>query len=223
MRFLLFFMHLLLISILPLGLGIVLSPEIFLLGFGLASSQNRPCLKAWLFCLGGFLGLMLMSTLGIFLHANLSQGPSWPKFCIRAGLGSLLFVVGIRALFKKSSGEKKRKINFTHANLSGSFGLGVLITTVNLKVGSFAITAGHQAWVLFRSVSERVFALILFLFISVLPLIIPAIIETIRPGRVALLMEPFGRALEHYGKWIVVLICFLMGSLLWRHALVSLP
>jgi len=215
-------MHLLFISILPLGFGIILSPEIFLLGFGLASSQKRPCLKAWLFCLGGLLGLIGMTLLGIFLHANLSQGPSWMKFWIRAGLGTLLFIVGIRSLFKKSA-AKKRKINFTHTSLASSFGLGVLITTLNLKVGSFAITAGHQVWVLFHSAFERGVSLVLFFFISSLPLIIPAIIETIRPGRVALLMEPFGRALEHYGKWIVVLICFLMGSLLWRHALVSLP
>ncbi len=90
-------------------------------------------------------------------------------------------------------------------------------------MGSFAITAGHQTEVLFHSLFVKFLALSVFLMVSALPLIIPALLESFKPGKVASLMQPFDRLLEQYGKWIVILICFLMGSLLWRHALISMP
>ncbi|MDO8528077.1 MAG: GAP family protein [Deltaproteobacteria bacterium] len=210
---------------LPLGLGVFLSPEIWMPGLLLAASKEKAGWKAWFFCLGGAGGIGLLITIGFFLNATTPEGPSWTRFFIRAGLGTLLFFAGIHILFKGEKGPSKK--NLSHlaekAGLKTAVLLGFAVTGLNLKVASLTIAAGHQLSLFSNAMTPRLEGLLLFLGLSLLPVTLPAIVETVKPGLVRTLIEPCNRFMALYGRWIVIAICLVMGGTLWRHALAVLP
>lgn len=211
-------------TILPLGLGVLLSPEILMLGLWLAGSKKEPLLKAWFFCIGGVVGLALLMTVGYFLHIAF-VGPSWTKFYIRAGLGTILFCTALHLFFKGEKDPKKiEQSRFAgNAGPMTAAGLGFLVTGLNLKVASFAVTAGHQVAMFSGPPVARAAGLALFFGLGFLPLVLPAALETMKPGIVNATLVPVNRLLEKYGRWIGIAICIFMGGLLWKHALAVLP
>ena len=79
--------------------------------------------------------------------------------------------------------------------------LGFACTGIHPKVFPIATAAGHEA-LLMASADDRVAGILLFSAIALVPGVIPAVIETLRPGISAHLKETFERFMKANGRWI---------------------
>lgn len=62
-----------------------------------------------------------------------------------------------------------------------------------------------------------------FFGLSMLPMLLPAAMETVKPGITSVIMEPFYRFFKKYGHWAAVIILFALGGMYWRGALIVIP
>lgn len=199
-------------SMVSLGTAVALSPEVLLLGLWLASSPVKSRQKGWSFCLGGVIGLLALVSAGYLLGIRPPEGASWPHFIIRSVFFLLLAGLGIHALFKK---EGPHKLLSDHRNSERigrmiSFAVGLLIIAANVKIIALGISAGNK--LRFNAGNaERTGAFAVFMAIGVLPLIIPALIETVKIGSAGRIMAPCFAFLERYGRWVISFICFFFG------------
>lgn len=196
-----------------MGVAVALSPEIFLLGMWLASLPERALRKAWLFWAGGTVGLLSLVILGFFISSAAPAGPSWLRFCVRAAFGLAMVACGCYAFFK----ERKEDATTGSARFANrmtsrvAFGLGFVITGVNIKVIAMATAAGGKIAESSGSGLAHAGEIAVFYAIGALPLIVPALIESVKRGLVAAIMAPCSRIFERYGKWIVAAIAFFIG------------
>lgn len=208
-----------------IAVGVALSPEILLPGLWIASLKDRALQKSWSYCAGGVVGLLLPLALGFFLSSAMPAGPSWTRFIVRACIGTLLILLGLYTLFKKNKGSEAQKYARYVDRISPvvAAGLGFAVTGLNLKIISMAMAAGHQIAVAECTLGSRILETFVFLGIGMLPFIVPAILETLERGRVAIIMVPCDRFLEKHGRWVTAAILFVIGSILWKGALAIMP
>lgn len=210
------------ISILPLGLGITLSPEVLILGLWLASLKDQPTRKAWMFCASGMFGLAIFFTVGLVLGNAAGGGPSMTRFLIRAIMGGILIATGFYTLIK---GHKHLDHNrfADRANLRIAAVLGLIVTVANLKAISIALAAGHQVFAYTGPIGGRIIGSSLFFALCLIPFALPALLDTIKPGLVAKVMAPCNTFLTKHGKWVGAAICFLVGGIIIKGAITFLP
>lgn len=206
-----------------LGLGIVISPEIIVIGLWVAGQKEEARKKAWLFCLGGVIGLLMSIVIGFISGSAATPGPSWTRFSLAAFVGTAMFILGLLAIFRKHKGLGRNGIFTRGISRRLAFLLGLVISALNIKVVSLAMTAGHQVSLFNGPDDAKMLALAIFLAISLLPMSVPAILETAKPGFVSTIMVPCNRFLERYGHYVAVVICFIIGVLFWRQALSVMP
>lgn len=204
-----------------LGLGVLLSPEIVMVGLWIGASKAQALKKSWLFFIGGIVGLFTGLAIGFFFIPSTSGGPSLVRCIIRAAFGTILILLGLKMLIK---GRKERKTSrfITDVSLKWALVAGLLCTGLNLKALSFSLAAGHQLGEA-SFMAVRVAGLAIFLVLSIIPLILPAALETVRAGFVLTIMEPCNRFLHNYGRWIGMAICFILGAKMLHGAWIMMP
>lgn len=211
-------------TIVPLALGILLSPEILVGALLITAWKPRSMSKAWLFCLSGMVGIIIPVLLGFFLTSTKPGGPSMTGFILKSTFGIILILLAFRLIFKGRLVHKKLL-----PDLSGkkgtviAIGFGLLLTLFNVKVISLAFAAGNEISNANVPTATHLIALLIFFVLSAVPLMLPAFLETVFPGIVQNMMEPCNRILEKYGKWIVVIICLVAGAILIKNGLALKP
>lgn len=97
-----------------LGLALLLSPETLLLGLVIASDRKAPRLAAWMYALGGLVGIVFALSVGMMLlpapHATTAVAAAvdahrWRRFIIHAVLAAVLLVIGVRRALAAFSDE----------------------------------------------------------------------------------------------------------------------
>jgi len=84
-----------------LGVAILLSPEILVLGLVMACDRQTPRLSAFLYALGAAAGLALGLTIGCLVapasHTPAAPSPpTWTEFAVRLAIAGLLVTVGVQ-------------------------------------------------------------------------------------------------------------------------------
>jgi threonine/homoserine/homoserine lactone efflux protein len=106
--------------------------------------------------------------------------------------------------------------------LFSTFLIGLFTTGLHPKTSILAIAVGHEIERASGTLT-KVTALLLFAFLSLLPVIIPLLLSLFRPQAGPALKAKCTALLEVHGRWIAALICFAFAFILWKEALESLP
>ncbi len=166
---------------------------------------------------------------------------SWPGFVVRILIAAALLALGasraVNAFRKKpisdiSQPEQKPgtlRVALTRrfpklmdrmdpdADLStsqriGRAGLaGFAICGLHPKVFPIAIAAGHQI-VQITDPAERSLGIAVFAAIAVVPAVLPAIIELVKPGAVTGIKQGYERVMKDHGRWITAVLLLGAGA-----------
>lgn len=240
--------HLLVLA--SLGVAILLSPEIFILGLLCASDRARPRMRAWVFALGTAVGLGVAwyACNVVFTSPQASPAPaadsgSWVSFGVHVAIAIALAVLGVLRVrnalraapldgVPAKEGAAPKKPSFLQRlagtdelplprKVARSFLLGFACTGPHPKVFPVVIAASRQLDQL--SGTDRGLGVVIFAVIALLPGVAPAIIETIRPGSAAGLMEASERFMETKGRWLGAVILLAAAAFVGWNAFGVMP
>ena len=84
-----------------LGVAILLSPEILILGLIMACDKRAPRFVAWMYAIGASIGLGMGLVIGFLVapapHAESApHAPTWTEFAVRAVIAAILLTVGVQ-------------------------------------------------------------------------------------------------------------------------------
>jgi hypothetical protein len=240
--------HLLVLA--SLGVAILLSPEIFILGLLCASERARPRMRAWVFALGTAVGLGIAwyACNVVFPPSDADPAPaaesgSWLRFGVHLAIAIALAVLGVLRVRKAlraapvdgvpaKVGAAPRKPSLLQRlagtdelslprKVARSFLLGFACTGPHPKVFPVVIAASRQLDQL--SGTDQGLGVVIFAVIALLPGVAPAVIETIRPGSAAGLMEASERFMETKGRWLGAVILLAAAAFVGWNAFGVMP
>lgn len=99
---------------------------------------------------------------------------------------------------------------------------GFAVCGLHPKVFPIAIAAGHQI-VQIANPASRAAAIAIFAAISVVPAVLPAVIEMINPGAVAGIKQSYERIMAVHGRWITAVLLLGAGAFVAHEAWRALP
>lgn len=177
---------------------------------------------------------------------------SWPGFLVRVVLAAVLLAIGLtrarNAIRREpisdiSKPEQKSsriatalKEHFPavmrqfepgvelaprQSALRGLLG-GFAMCGLHPKVFPVAIAAGHQISQI-TEVEQRSLAVVVFAAIAVVPALLPAVIETVRPGASGRIKEGYERIMAAHGRWITVALLLTASALIGYNAWEKYP
>jgi hypothetical protein len=206
----------------PLGMGVLFSPEIFLLGLFIASCREDARKKAWIFAAAATFGVLFFLLIGLLFEGTTPHGPSTARFLMRAVLGTAFFILGIHVLVKKSGPISSERIA-KGVSLKTAALLGLAVTGMNLKAISLSLEAGHEISSSSLPLSARAAGLGVYFGLCLIPIIVAAALETIKRGLVAGIMGPCLRLMHNYGRIVGAAIFFVIGAVMWKNAISVMP
>lgn len=177
---------------------------------------------------------------------------SWTSFSVRAVLAAALLVIGgyravnafraqpipdlsepdhkpsrLRVWLTKhfpkvmSQFNPGAQLSTTRRALRGGLA-GFAICGLHPKVFPIAIAAGHQIMQI-HDRADRSVAVIVFAVLSLIPAIIPAIIELFSPGASGRVKEAFERIMKVHGRWITAALLLGAGAFVANNAWHDFP
>lgn len=225
-----------------LALAIFFSPETLVLGLIVAGDKKVPRLAAFAYAIGGMLGIAFATGIGLWIAHETGTGAhaphhGWPSFIVRVAIAVALLAIGARravnAMLHKpipdvaKAEDKPSKITAAlirrfpaldmKADLPvrqriGRAGLaGFAMCGLHPKVFPIAIAAGHQIVQITRP-GERVLGTVLFGVIAVIPALLPAVIDVVKPGATVSIKEAYERVMKVHGRWIGALLLLGAGT-----------
>lgn len=181
------------------------------------------------------IGLWIAHASGTDTHTADHHG--WPSFIVRVVIATALITIGARravnALGKKpipDVARSEQKPSALKAALTRRFpgldpnadlpvprrvgraGLaGFAMCGLHPKVFPIAIAAGHQ---IFQITDRplRTLGIVLFAVISVIPALVPLVIDVVKPGATVGIKEAYERIMKVHGRWITALLLLGAGS-----------
>ena len=99
---------------------------------------------------------------------------------------------------------------------------GFAVCGLHPKIFPIAIAAGHQI-VQIANPASRAAAIAIFAAISVVPALLPAIIEMINPGAVVGIKRSYERIMAVHGRWITAVLLLGAGAFVAHEAWRALP
>ena len=99
---------------------------------------------------------------------------------------------------------------------------GFAMCGLHPKVFPIAIAAGHQITQVTGS-GERVLAIVLFAVISVVPALLPLLIETVHPGASVRIKEGYERFMKVHGRWVTAALLLAAAAFVGHNAWEHLP
>jgi hypothetical protein len=195
-----------------LALAILFSPETLVLGLIVAGDTKVPRLAAFAYALGGILGIAFATGVGLWIaHASgtATHTPhhGWPSFAKaqrKPGKGWAALVRRFPSLDLKADLPVSRRV--TRAGVAGFAMCGL-----HPKVFPIAIAAGHQIVQIARP-GERALGVVIFAVISVIPALLPAVIDVVKPGATVGIKESYERIMKVHGRWIGALLLLGAGA-----------
>lgn len=235
-----------------LALAIFLSPETLVLGLIIAGDKKVPRAAAFAYAAGGVLGISFATGIGLFLAHATGAGPhpahhGWGGFLLRVAISLALLTIGARravnAMRHKpipDATEPEQKPSRIRAELTRRFPsldpnadlpvkqrvtragfFGFAMCGLHPKVFPIAIAAGHQIVQIGRP-GEKLLGIVIFAVISVIPALLPAIIDVVKPGATVGIKESYERIMKVHGRWIAALLLLGAGAFVgfdaWRDA-----
>lgn len=225
-----------------LALAIFLSPETLVLGLIIAGDKKVPRAAAFAYAAGGMLGIAFATGIGLLLAHATGTGPhtvhhGWPGFLVRVAISLSLLTIGTRRAINAmrhkpipDAAEPEQKPSRIRAELTRRFpsldptadlpvkrrisraGLaGFAMCGLHPKVFPIAIAAGHQIVQIERP-GERILGIVIFAVISVIPALLPAIIDVVKPGATVGIKESYERIMKVHGRWIGALLLLGAGA-----------
>lgn len=99
---------------------------------------------------------------------------------------------------------------------------GFAMCGLHPKVFPIAIAAGHQISQI-TAPGQRGLAVLLFAVISVVPAVLPAVIETIRPGASVRIKDGYERVMKVHGRWITATLLLCAAAIVAHNAWEKFP
>ena len=181
------------------------------------------------------IGLLIAHASGTDTHTADHHG--WPSFIVRVVIATALITIGARravnALRKKpisdvaqpehKPGAVKTALTRRFPGLDPNADLpvprrvgragsaGFAMCGLHPKVFPIAIAAGHQ---IFQITDRplRTLGIVLFAVISVIPALVPLVIDVVKPGATVGIKEAYERIMKVHGRWITALLLLGAGS-----------
>ncbi len=225
-----------------LALAIFFTPETLVLGLIIAGDRKVPRAAAFAYAAGGILGIAFATGIGLWIAHATGTGPhtphhGWPSFLLRVAISLALLSIGMRravsAIRRKpipDIAEPEHKPSRIRTELTRRFpsldlnadlpvqrrisraGLaGFAMCGLHPKVFPIAIAAGHQIVQIERP-GEKLRGIVLFAVISVIPALLPAVIDVVKPGATVGIKESYERIMKVHGRWIGALLLLGAGA-----------
>lgn len=169
----------------------------------------------------------------------------WPGFILRVVLATALLSIGLRrarnamrrspipdiATPERTPGRIRSALTrrFPSLDMAADLPASRRITRAGLagfamcglhpKVFPIAVAAGHQIVQIARP-GERALGIALFAVISVVPALLPAVIDVVKPGATVGIKESYERIMKVHGRWIGAVLLIGAGTFIgydaWR-------
>lgn len=195
---------------------------------------------------------LLIATLSGTSSEHLAHHNTWPGFIVRVAIAVVLLWIGLSRAVNALRRQPITDITKTEQkpsrfrevatkyfpSLMAEFEPGVELTPrqsaqrgfiggfamcgLHPKVFPIAIAAGHQITQL-DGRGERLLGVILFAVISVTPALLPAIIETVRPGSAARIKDGYERVMKVHGRWITAVLLLAAAAFVGHNAWEKFP
>jgi len=181
------------------------------------------------------IGLWIATTFDVDPNA----GGSWPGFVVRAAIAAALLVIGLiravntlrdkpipdivenppeRGRLRTALAERFPRLArelqpgaelSTGQRVTRAAAAGFAMCGLHPKVFPIAVAAGHQVTEI-TDTAQRGLAVVVFAAIAVLPALLPAVIEVIRPGSLDRIRRGYERLMQKHGRWITAAL--LLGA-----------
>lgn len=185
------------------------------------------------------IGLWIAHATGTGTSAPTHHG--WPGFVVRLLIAGALLIIGFRRAVNAvrhkpiaDVSEPEHQPSRLRASLTRRFptvmshldpgtdlpvslrvrraGLaGFAMCGLHPKVFPIAIAAGHQIMQI-SDRPERTLGVVIFAVISVVPALVPAVIEQVNPGATTRIKEGYERIMKVHGRWITAVLLLGAGS-----------
>ena len=99
---------------------------------------------------------------------------------------------------------------------------GFAMCGLHPKVFPIAIAAGHQITQI-TGIGERAAGIVIFAVISVIPAVVPAIIELLHPGSPARIKESYERFMKVHGRWVTAALLLAAAAFVAHNAWEKFP
>ena len=197
------------------------------------------------------MGLLIAHASGSADEAHTHHG-TWPGFVVRVVITAVLLFIGLsRALnalrhkpipditkTEQQPGKLRTMLEKRFPTLMREFEPGVELSPrqsitrgalggfamcgLHPKVFPIAIAAGHQITQITGS-AERVAAIVIFAVISVVPAVLPAIIEVVHPGAPARIKDSYERFMKVHGRWVTAALLLAAAGFVGHNAWEKFP
>ena len=192
------------------------------------------------------IGLWIAHASGTETHTAPHHG--WPSFIVRVVIATMLITIGVRRAVSAAGGKPiadaakpEHRTSGFRATLTRRFpaldptadlpvprrvgraGLaGFAMCGLHPKVFPIAIAAGHQI-VQITDRPLRTLGIVLFAVISVIPALVPLIIDMVRPGATVGIKEAYERIMKVHGRWITAVLLLGAGTFVGYEAWHAFP
>ena len=177
---------------------------------------------------------------------------TWPGFIVRVVIAAVLLVIGLNRLagalrrtpipdISESEPERGRlrtalaqrfpdvtralapgaELSRRQSLARGALG-GFAMCGLHPKVFPIAIAAGHQITQI-AAPGERGLAVLLFAAISVVPALLPAVIDVVKPDAVGRIKDGYERIMKDHGRWITAALLVSAAAFVAHNAWEKLP
>lgn len=177
---------------------------------------------------------------------------TWAGFSVRVAIAGVLLIIGLtRALSavrhkpipditrtEQQPGRLRTELNQRFPALMKQFQPNADLSTrqrvrravlagfamcgLHPKVFPIAIAAGHQISQI-TAPGERTLAIVLFGVISVVPALLPAVIEIVKPGASVRIKDGYERIMRVHGRWITAALLLSAALIVGNNAWEKLP
>lgn len=195
------------------------------------------------------IGLWIAHASGADSHVDSHHG--WPSFVVRVAIAAALITIGTRrainAVRKRPIADvslaatPEHKPNAVRAALTRRFpGLdpeadlpvprrviravlaGFTMCGLHPKVFPIAIAAGHQIFQITQP-GQRTLGIVMFAVISVVPALLPLVIDLVNPGATTRIKAGYERIMKVHGRWITAALLLVAGAFVGFEAVKDMP
>ena len=195
---------------LPLALAAAISPVLFLLQINTLTGV-RPVARGAALTAGAAIVLILVSTVAVLLGAANFSTSDTLQAAISIALGSLLTLVGLRALLHppkpKPATTDAKSGSIGRSFLAGAAGMGSNVTTFALYIPALAVIAGSDL-----PLGRQGIAALIILVTTMMLAWVPLVLAVAMPGTSSRFLPALGAWMTTNKRWIQVALGFGFGA-----------
>ncbi len=214
-------------QVLPLALGMAVSPAVLTLVVLILSGRHHPVPRAWAFVVGLLLVVLVLMAVGLLFLGRLpdhasgheSAAQDWGK----VAAGTALLLLGLRELRPaRTPGERQRAASAARAKRMANAGLGVFVgigaLTMLFNFSSIVlfIPALHMVSVSSADTAAKALVCAFLVLMMLLPGLVPVLLVTVMGRRADPRLARLNAFTTAHQRQINAGICFVFAAvLLW--------